>query len=565
MAIKATARSGRAGKFGVYNANHNTLEATRSQESHIDHERTINNRYAYWDEQGKVHNSPSFNAKEQEQKMYEHFFNEGIAARNQRYINNRHAERCKTVEDFLKDAKTAPFETIFQIDKKGSTVASPEQLWKIASQTVLAMAKQSGGHFQPLNFALHVDETTGHVHCRAVFMAKDKEGNWMPGQNAALKEMGFERPNPDKPLNRYNNPLISFSDALRNDFYDRCEREGIEIDRTVKNPSKRHLEALEYKHQELEATIASKDALIADKDKQLTEKDKQIKSMQADIKNLKEGIAILTAADGVIQQAASTLSREKSIPVREYLPEETKGVFKKEIVKPAGVRVDEEVWQRTAQAAHGKATAMELQNAAQKISNLMKEAAVVVDGVELRHQIEEMQKHIQELQKQYQKELAREQKRAELACKMLEERGMDGFELEYQMRLFERFDDAMQACQNGEKFINDAIIEAYNAGDTDLMKKLVEAKRELPEGTYSISNELNGAKTIKEQLALTHKIQGRNKLHNEMDNIVFGRTDWKMQKMLNELARLIEDHKDDKADIHDRAHEHDQDGPELGD
>lgn len=565
MAIKATARSGRAGKFGVYNANHNTLEATRAQESHIDHERTMNNKYAYWDEDRKGHKSEAFNAKEHELKMYEHFFGDSLKAQNERYIKDRHPERCREMKDVLSNVKTAPFETLFQIDKEGSTVASPEQLWRIANQTIAAMAKKSNGRFQPLDLALHLDETTGHIHARAVFMAKNKAGQWTPNQNAALKEMGFERPNPDKPLNRYNNPLISFSDALRNDFYDRCEREGIEIDRTVKNPSKRHLEALEFKSQKLEASIAEKDALIAEKDKQLSKKDKQIKSMQADIKNLKEGIAILTAADGVIQQAASTLSREKSIPVREYLPEETKGVFKKEIVKPAGVRVDEEVWQRTAQAAHGKATAMELQKAAQKISNLMKEAAVVVDGVELKHQIEEMQKHIQDLQKQYQKELAREQKRAELACKMLEERGMDGFELEYQMRLYERFDDAMQACKNGEKFINDAIIEAYNAGDTDLMKKLVEAKRELPEGTYSISNELNSTKTIKEQLALTHKIQGRNKLHNEMDNIVFGRTDWKMQKMLNELARLIEDHKDDKADMLDRAQEHDQDGPELGD
>lgn len=268
MAIKATARSGRAGKFGVYNANHNTLEATRAQESHIDHERTMNNKYAYWDEDRKGHKSEAFNAKEHELKMYEHFFGDSLKAQNERYIKDRHPERCREMRDILTNVKTAPFETLFQIDKEGSTVASPEQLWRIANQTIAAMAKKSNGHFQPLDLALHLDETTGHIHARAVFMAKNSAGQWTPNQNAALKEMGFERPNPDKPLNRYNNPLISFSDALRNDFYDRCEREGIEIDRTVKNPSKRHLEALEFKSQKLEASIAEKDAQIQElKDK----------------------------------------------------------------------------------------------------------------------------------------------------------------------------------------------------------------------------------------------------------------------------------------------------------
>ena len=45
-ATKLTVKNGRKSKDGMaYNANHNTLEATRKQQSHIDQERTAQNIY----------------------------------------------------------------------------------------------------------------------------------------------------------------------------------------------------------------------------------------------------------------------------------------------------------------------------------------------------------------------------------------------------------------------------------------------------------------------------------------------------------------------------------------
>ena len=39
---------------------------------------------------------------------------------------------------------------------------------------------------------------------------------------------------------------MTFSELIRQEFYDLCERQGVVIDREVKNPSQKHLSVLEY-------------------------------------------------------------------------------------------------------------------------------------------------------------------------------------------------------------------------------------------------------------------------------------------------------------------------------
>ena len=55
-ATKLTVKNGRKSKDGMaYNANHNTLEATRKQQSHIDQERTAQNIYIQFGRDGAMH------------------------------------------------------------------------------------------------------------------------------------------------------------------------------------------------------------------------------------------------------------------------------------------------------------------------------------------------------------------------------------------------------------------------------------------------------------------------------------------------------------------------------
>ena len=103
-----------------------------------------------------------------------------------------------------------------------------------------------------LDFAVHMDETTVHVHSRATLGSVDKNGHFMPNQTQALKEMGFDNSN----HTRYNNPLIDFTDHVREVFYSHCEERAkelgldITIDRQVVGDSHRYEEAQKHRIQE---------------------------------------------------------------------------------------------------------------------------------------------------------------------------------------------------------------------------------------------------------------------------------------------------------------------------
>lgn len=311
-ATKATVRNGRAGKNGVFNANHNTLKKTRDMEAHIDHSRTEQNKCYYWDSDMRGHTAPSFNAKKRELEVYESLYAPGLEAKNGRYKKEGHSERCRTIEDVYSSPKTAPLETIFQVGKKGS-FHDPQLLWQITLEAINDVRKAahercpgSGNCFRPLTAAIHVDETTDHVHFRATLMAKDADCNWVPNQSAALKAMGFERPDLSKPQGKYNSPLISFSDALRQAFYARCREHGIEIDDVVRNPSQRHKDSLEHQCSELEQQC---EALTAEKASLSATVEQQASKIQEQAQMIENSQKELLAA----QEAQRTLLQEQQL------------------------------------------------------------------------------------------------------------------------------------------------------------------------------------------------------------------------------------------------------------
>ena len=294
----------------------------------------------------------------------------------------------------------------------------------------------------------------------------------------------------------------------------------------------------------------------------------KLDSLRTQVRELGECKDVLLEASETIKRVTSTLTADKSTQVREHLPAVTKGIgpFKTEVA-PSGVRIDNDVWERTLEASRNKVVGKALESSYNKLLKAMKEVSALADGAEKDNQIERLQIELRNFEREYKKKLQAMQRRADIACQMLEERGELGFEIENEINLRERFDDAMQACQNGEKFINDTIIEAYNAGDADLMKKLVEAKRELPEGTYSIDSELNNNQTVQELLKSVHNNYDTHILHNAIDKIVFN-NNLSVKEAVSAIAKLIKNNSDDTRDnkIRDIGHSHDdQDGPELGD
>lgn len=295
-ATKLTVKNGRKSKDGMaYNANHNTLEATRKQQSHIDQERTAQNIYIQFGRDGAMHfikgGNGGFDARRHELRRYEQLYGAGLEARNERYKATRHDERCRTIKDLYQDPKTAPMETIFQVGNSKDDM-SPEQrtqtLARAWEETAKLMQQKYGEHIVFLDSALHRDEAVDHIHCRVAFVGHDRHGHAVPSQNSALAAMGFERPDPSKPMTRYNNPTIPFTDELRETFYQACERRGIEVDREVKSYSKRQVEILEYKCEQYRLENAALEQMKNDHIRVAQEAEKKAKEAEERTKAAKK-------------------------------------------------------------------------------------------------------------------------------------------------------------------------------------------------------------------------------------------------------------------------------------
>ncbi len=258
--MKATVRNGRTNNKGkVFNANHNTRTETRNLESHINHDRTALNTNIKIKANGDFEKCQSFDSKAFELEQYEIYYGEGLKAKNERYIKDGHPERCKTLAEVYQSPKTAPLETIIQLGSRDTDIDYQQRkdiMLKSALKLVDTLRQKYGDNFKILSFSLHLDETTPHIHLRSTFIAEDKFGYKVPNQSKAFAEMGIERPDTTKKEGKYNSPLITFSDELRNTFFEYCEQNGVTIDREVKAKSQKHRDILEYKCEMLEKTVA---------------------------------------------------------------------------------------------------------------------------------------------------------------------------------------------------------------------------------------------------------------------------------------------------------------------
>jgi len=326
--MKATVRNGRATAAGkVYNANHNTKAETRAQERHIDHNRTDQNINLQFTAEGRVRRCGSFDAKAFELARYEQLYGEGQQAKNARYIQDGHPERCKSVADIYGSRRTAPLETIIQLGSRETDIDPKERTEKLFAATaelIDGLQKRWGDNLHLLDLAIHLDEGVPHCHLRMTFSALDKFGQRVPNQAQAFETMKIQRPDPTAKEGKYNCPLITFSEILRTEFYDLCEKQGITIDREVKNPSQKHLSVLEYKCQQLEATAAQQA-------QEIEEAKAEIQEVRAERDTLRDQNSV----SRTIQEALKQPDR----PIQaEYLPEK-KSITGK-VVEPEKVKLN---------------------------------------------------------------------------------------------------------------------------------------------------------------------------------------------------------------------------------
>lgn len=202
ISMKATRHNGQSGKHGTYDAKHNDRRFDVENSEHIDAERTKMN--VYWDcyqgysLQNDKDEQARFTFTEIEKAYYVEKYSDHVDGQNERNRKARHYDRVKTIDAILENNKTCPEETLLQLGN--------------------------------MDWALHLDEATPHIHERHVFDAVNQYGELCPQQDKALEELGFELPKPNEKKGKYNNRKMVFDEECRKLFISICQNHGLTID-----------------------------------------------------------------------------------------------------------------------------------------------------------------------------------------------------------------------------------------------------------------------------------------------------------------------------------------------
>ena len=103
-----------------------------------------------------------------------------------------------------------------------------------------------GEHVHVLDWALHLDESTPHIHERHVFDCENKYGEVAPQQEKALEALGFDLPDPEKPLSRRNNRKITFDATCRKMLFEIAKRHGLELEEEAEYGNRKYLEKQDF-------------------------------------------------------------------------------------------------------------------------------------------------------------------------------------------------------------------------------------------------------------------------------------------------------------------------------
>jgi hypothetical protein len=301
--LKLTRHNGRSGKHGTYNPRHNDRRFDVENSEHIDADRARQN--IYWDcyrgftthEFRENPEQPDFSFEEIERMFYYEHYGGHVEAQNARNKKTRHTERNRTVEDLLKNNKTCPEETLYQIGTMEQSVP-PEVLFQIVTEFQEEFDRRFGSHVHIIDWALHLDEATPHIHERHVFDCENRYGELCPQQEKALEELGVPLPKPDKPKGRNNNRKQTFDAICRTLLFDICRRHGLHLDQEPSYGGRDYLEKQDY------ILMKQKEQLAAQEQKleELTLKIEDVETLLDDVSDVAYDKAVEVVTDKVREQ-----------------------------------------------------------------------------------------------------------------------------------------------------------------------------------------------------------------------------------------------------------------------
>ena len=249
--MKLTRHNGRSGKNGAYNPKHNDRRFDIANSEHIDEDRAKQN--VYWDCYQGFHFPKDqeqedrivYSFEHVERAFYSERYDDFCEGQHERNRKTGHSNRNRTTEDLRLDKKTCPEESLIQIGTMEKSVPT-EVLTEIATEFFREFDRRFGEHIHILDWSLHLDEATPHIHERHVFDCENRYGEIAPQQEKALEVLGFDLPNPDQKPGKLNNRKMSFDAACRAMLFDICAEHDLHLDQDPEYGGRAYLEKQDY-------------------------------------------------------------------------------------------------------------------------------------------------------------------------------------------------------------------------------------------------------------------------------------------------------------------------------
>lgn len=281
--MRMTIHNARTSKLGAFTPRHNDRNFDISHAEHIDPERTGENIYWNWTGESNI----SF--EDAEKLFYEQHCRTHLDAKNARYVAQRHPERVRTMDEYRRNPRTCPEETILMIGNKNEYIPA-KTLQAICEDLRNWEEKQIFG-LRVLNMALHVDEQGApHIHMRKAWIYRDENGVELISQGKTLERAGIPLPHPDRPQGRNNNRKQTFSKQERQALYEICRGYGLEnlLEMQPRERSKSGQALTEYQARQAEERAQAAEMRTQAAERAAEQARRELTAIQEENKNLQQ-------------------------------------------------------------------------------------------------------------------------------------------------------------------------------------------------------------------------------------------------------------------------------------
>lgn len=286
--MKLTRHNGRSGRNGAYNPKHNDRRFDIGKSEHIDQDRAKQN--VYWDcyqgfhfpQDQEQENKIVYSFEQVEKSFYLERYDDFCEAQHERNRQTGHSNRDRTPEDLRLDKKTCPEESLIQIGTMEQSVP-PAVLAEIAVEFFGEFERRFGKHIHILDWSLHLDEATPHIHERHVFDCENRYGEIAPQQEKALEALGFDLPHPYQKPGKLNNRKKTFDAACRALLFDICRKHGLHLDQEPEYGGRAYLEKQDY-------ILMKQKEKLSEQAKEITEQETKLESLTIRIEDTEKFI-----------------------------------------------------------------------------------------------------------------------------------------------------------------------------------------------------------------------------------------------------------------------------------